>query len=96
MADTIQIRRGVKEFLPTLNVGEFGLCTDTEELFIGGGKQKNIPVLTSIETDDTLVFRDGVLRVNTTASVEADNTLPVTSAAVNATVGNIEALLTTI
>lgn len=95
MADTIQIRRGVKDSLPTLKVGEFGLCTDTKELFIGLG-EKNLPVTANFETDDTLVFRDGVLRVNTTASVEADNTLPVTSAAVHVTVGNIEALLETI
>ena len=50
----------------------------------------------SFTTDATLTLKDGVLRVNTASKVEADNTLPVTSAAVNVTVGNIEALLETI
>lgn len=48
---------------------------------------------TSFETDDTLTLKDGVLKVNTANVVEEDNTLPVTSAAVHVTVGNIEALL---
>ena len=51
---------------------------------------------TAFETDETLTLKDGVLSVNTATVVEADNTLPVTSAAVNTTVGNIEALLQTI
>ena len=45
------------------------------------------------KTNETLVFREGVLCVNTTEKVEADNTLPVTSAAVDTVVGNIEILL---
>lgn len=48
------------------------------------------------ETDDTLKLVDGVLSVNTTYDMEKDNTLPITSAGVYATVGNIEALLKTI
>lgn len=51
---------------------------------------------TSFEVDETLSLKDGVLSVNTADSVEADNTLPITSAAVFVTVGNIEALLNTI
>lgn len=47
-------------------------------------------------TDDTLVLENGVLRVNTTNDVAQDNTLPITSAAVHTTVGNIEILLGTI
>ena len=48
-------------------------------------------------TDETLTLSaDGVLSVNTANVVEADNTLPVTSAAVQITVGNIDALLKTI
>ena len=46
--------------------------------------------------DNTLKFEDGVLSVNTAKKVEANNTLPVTSAAVHVTVGNIEVLLNTI
>ena len=48
------------------------------------------------ETDDTLTLQDGVLSVNTTDQMERDNTLPITSAGVYATVGNIEVLLKTI
>ena len=48
------------------------------------------------ETDFTLKLENGVLSVNTTDQMEQDNTLPITSAGVFATVGNIEALLQTI
>lgn len=49
------------------------------------------------ETDETLTLsEDGVLSVNTATDVEADNTLPITAAAVYTTVGNIEILLSTI
>ena len=46
MADTIRHRRGPKEALPVLLTGELGLCTDTAEVFIGGGERGNIPLLT--------------------------------------------------
>lgn len=49
-----------------------------------------------IQVDETLTLKDGVLSVNTTDQMEQDNTLPMTSAGVYATVGNIEALLKTI
>jgi hypothetical protein len=48
------------------------------------------------ETDATLKLENGILSVNTTNDMEEDNTLPITSAGVFATVGNIEALLKTI
>jgi hypothetical protein len=51
---------------------------------------------TSFTTDETLSLKNGVLSVNTATDVEADNTLPVTSAAVYTKVGNINALLETI
>lgn len=35
MANKIQVRRGAKSKLPVLNEGEFGLCTDTKEVYIG-------------------------------------------------------------
>lgn len=59
--------------------------------------EKN-PIDTGVqfETDNTLILKDGVLSVNTTDQMEQDNTLPMTSAGVYATVGNIEALLKTI
>lgn len=50
----------------------------------------------AFETDDTLKLENGILSVNTTSKMEQDNTLPITSAGVFATVGNIEALLKTI
>ena len=49
-----------------------------------------------LKTDESLVFREGVLCVNTTAAMEQDNTLPMSSAGVYATVGNIAQLLQTI
>ena len=48
------------------------------------------------QTDETLTLKNGILSVNTTNDMEQDNTLPITSAGVFATVGNIEALLKTI
>lgn len=55
------------------------------------------PAGVNFETDGTtLILNDGVLSVNTTDKTEQDNTRPITSAGVFATVGNIEALLKTI
>ena len=51
---------------------------------------------TSFTTDETLTLENGVLSVNTTDIVEGDNTLPITSAAVDVVVGNIKVLLETI
>ena len=51
---------------------------------------------TSFTTNHTLSLENGILSVNTTNRMEQDNTLPITSAAVYATVGNIEVLLKTI
>ena len=47
-------------------------------------------------TDETLSLKGGVLSVNTAQQPEPDNTLPITSAAVHTTVGNIEIILQTI
>ena len=63
---------------------------------VGIGAQGPPGSAMSFTTDETLSLVDGVLKVNTANVVEADNTLPVTSAAVQVTVGNIEALLQTI
>ena len=46
--------------------------------------------------NETLIVKNGVLCVNTINDVQQDNTLPITSAAVYATVGNISAILDTI
>ena len=48
------------------------------------------------QTDETLTLKDGILSVNTTLEMEQDNTLPMSSAGVYATVGNIAQLLKTI
>ena len=42
MAHKIQVKRGNKANLPTLDAGEFGLCQDTNELFIGNNGNKKI------------------------------------------------------
>ena len=47
-------------------------------------------------TDETLTLENGILSVNRATDVEQDNTLPITSAAVYETVGNINALLASI
>lgn len=58
--------------------------------------KKEFMAQAEFETDETLTMKDGKLSVNTTNLMEQDNTLPITSAGVYATVGNIEALLKTI
>lgn len=52
--------------------------------------------LNPLRLDAGLEIRDGVLSVNTANEPEQDNSLPITSAGVYATVGNINALLHTI
>lgn len=51
---------------------------------------------TELKVDESLKFENGVMSVVTTTEVALDNTLPVQSAAVASTVGNIEILLKTI
>lgn len=51
---------------------------------------------TAFVPDETLTLQNGVLSVNTAKEPDPDNTLPITSAAVAQTVGNIEILLQTI
>lgn len=51
---------------------------------------------TTFVPDETLTLQNGVLSVNTAKGPDPDNTLPITSAAVAQTVGNIEILLQTI
>ena len=73
----------------------------------GGGSDYDdttgeLPIATSatlgaIKVGNNLaITEDGTLSVNTTNQMEQDNTLPITSAGVYATVGNIEVLLKTI
>lgn len=69
-------------------IAQFDARLKKLELSGGGG--------VAFETDHTLKLENGILSVNTTSKMEQDNTLPITSAGVFATVGNIEALLKTI
>lgn len=72
----------------------------------GGGSGAVDYFVLPVATDATLgaikvgnslrITEDGTLSVNTTNQMEQDNTLPITSAGVYTTVGNIEALLQTI
>lgn len=50
----------------------------------------------SFTTDHTLIFENGVLKVNTTNEAAANNTLPITSAGVYTQLGNIGVLLESI
>ena len=67
-----------------------------------GGGSADVPVASEavagiVRVGENLkISADGVLSVDTATSVEEDNTRPVTSAAVQTTVGNIEILLKTI
>lgn len=63
---------------------------------VGGGEDGGGGGGFYFETDETLILEDGILRVNTADKPEEDNTLPITSAAVATTVGNIDAILKTI
>jgi hypothetical protein len=53
MANLIKIKRGLKEDLPTLEIGELGFCTDTNELFIGKENENILISATDILTIDT-------------------------------------------
>lgn len=44
MAVTIQVKRGSRATSPVLALGEYGLTTDTKELFIGGPEGVNIQI----------------------------------------------------
>lgn len=67
-----------------------------------GGGSADVPIASEavagiVRVGENLkISADGVLSVDTATAVEEDNTRPVTSAAVQTTVGNIEILLKTI
>ena len=68
----------------------------------GGGGSADVPIASDavagiIRVGENLkIDENGVLSVDTATAVEEDNTRPITSAAVQTTVGNIEILLKTI
>ena len=67
-----------------------------------GGGGADVPIASETAAgivrvgENLKISADGVLSVDTATAVEEDNTRPVTSAAVQTTVGNIEILLKTI
>lgn len=76
MANKIQFKRGTKENLPTLSVGEPGFCTDTKELFIGAS-EGNVQIVDQAQfaahlsetmphkfTDGTTTYRWGLAVIN--------------------------------
>lgn len=81
-----------------LGVTESGIETELIEEAVAKYLDENpVDVGVNFEVDEnTLRLEDGVLSVNTTDRMEADNTQPITSAGVYTQVGNINALLATI
>lgn len=80
-------------------VSAIGVNEDIIERIINNWFIENPPESgVNFTTDESLNLdpETGVLSVNTAEQVEEDNTLPITSAAVYSTVGNIEILLRTI
>lgn len=61
MSTKIQVRRGLKLDLPKLSTGELGLCTDTEQLYVGAG-DKNLEVLTT--NSPTMSFKNKIINGN--------------------------------
>ena len=68
----------------------------------GGGGSADVPIASDAVAgisrvgENLKIDENGVLSVDTATAVEEDNTRPITSAAVQTTVGNIEILLKTI
>lgn len=81
---------GLSKNQGTSNSGKFlGIGTDgiVQPMTVKG---------TTFVPDETLTLQNGILSVNTAKEPDPNNTLPITSAAVASTVGNIEILLKTI
>lgn len=77
--------------------GESDGGNDNENTFSGDLPIATELILGAIKVGNNLeITEDGTLSVSTTDQMEQDNTLPITSAGVYATVGNIEVLLGTI
>lgn len=72
MAVKIQVRRGSKSNLPTLSPGEWGLTTDTSEVYIGGSSA-NIRVATEQDTNELqqLISSGAISSVSVTAQASA-------------------------
>lgn len=88
---TDDVYNQIMDMLADIKAGE--VSQEDIEKAVNSYMQDN-PV--EIQTDETLSYKDGKLAVNTANEPDPDNTLPITSAAVATTVGNIEILLKTI
>ena len=92
----------VDEYTITMTDGSSYTFTVTNGSGGGGGGSADVPIASEtvagvVRVGENLkISADGVLSVDTATAVEEDNTRPVTSAAVQTTVGNIEILLKTI
>lgn len=92
----------VDEYTITMTDGSSYTFTVTNGSGGGGGGGADVPIASEtvagiVRVGENLkISADGVLSVDTATAVEEDNTRPVTSAAVQTTVGNIEILLKTI
>lgn len=79
MANRIRLRRGLKNELPDLSVGEMGYCTDTNEIYIGSDKGnicvngRNMVLVSSTEEMDEALSnaKDGdIIGVTTLGSTK--------------------------
>lgn len=92
----------VDEYTITMTDGSSYTFTVTNGSGGGGGGGADVPIASEtvagiVRVGENLkISADGVLSVDTATAVEGDNTRPITSAAVQTTVGNIEILLKTI
>lgn len=92
----------VDEYTITMTDGSSYTFTVTNGTGGSGGGSADVPIASDtvagiVRVGENLkISADGVLSVDTATTVEEDNTRPVTSAAVQTTVGNIEILLKTI
>lgn len=92
----------VDEYTITMTDGSNYTFTVTNGTGGSGGGSADVPIASEtvagiVRVGENLkISADGVLSVDTATAVEEDNTRPVTSAAVQTTVGNIEVLLKTI
>lgn len=92
----------VDEYTITMTDGSSYTFTVTNGSGGGGGGSADVPIASEavagiVRVGENLkISADGVLSVDTATAVEEDNTRPITSAAVQTTVGNIEILLKTI
>ena len=89
----VQAPLSVEEYLEALDATNQSIITDLETIR-SGSTPATVEKLGLVRIGENLkITKDGILSVDTANAVEQDNTKPITSAAVHATIGNIETLL---